>query len=203
MLAESSSSSEDELEPELDAWLAKAGASNYRAQIKEYGFDSMQVLLAATTEQIIEMTEDPDVSMKKPHRHFFVCKWKAELKPESEPVASASISAEVEPEPEPEPESEPESEHEQDQEELPSPAATPVTTPEKVEVKLEPESEPEEEEDSVMVTMWVHRTSGEKLWDEPTADTLAQYDVCHQHFDVATGKVQREQRATVTPLFKV
>ena len=75
--------------PELDAWLAKIDLDQYAPQIKEYGFHKFQVLLAATEADIVEMTEDADVKMKKPHRRLFVAKWQelvAEPEPEPEPA---------------------------------------------------------------------------------------------------------------------
>ena len=63
--------------PELDAWLAKIGMSDYSAQLKEYGYDRMSVLHAASEADITEMMEDPDVKMKKPHRKLFLAQWKA------------------------------------------------------------------------------------------------------------------------------
>ena len=51
--------------------------SDYSAQLKEYGYDRMSVLHAASEADITEMMEDPDVKMKKPHRKLFLAKWKA------------------------------------------------------------------------------------------------------------------------------
>ena len=51
--------------------------SDYSAQLKEYGYDRMSVLHAASEADIVEMMEDPDVKMKKPHRKLFLVKWKA------------------------------------------------------------------------------------------------------------------------------
>eukprot|EP01043_Picozoa_sp_COSAG02_P040417 COSAG02_NODE_3271_length_7032_cov_60.609028_7_plen_268_part_01 len=62
--------------PEVVAWLATIGLPQYAPQIKEYGYDQMAVLKAATEADIVEMTEDADVKMKKPHRRLFVTKWK-------------------------------------------------------------------------------------------------------------------------------
>jgi ankyrin repeat protein len=63
--------------PELDAWLAQAGLGQYGPQLKEYGYDSLNVLQAATEADIVEMTEDPDIGMKKPHRRLFLTQWQA------------------------------------------------------------------------------------------------------------------------------
>eukprot|EP01043_Picozoa_sp_COSAG02_P066906 COSAG02_NODE_10565_length_1912_cov_34.194705_1_plen_323_part_10 len=65
--------------PEVVAWLAAIGLPQYAPQIKEYGYDQMAVLYDATEADIVEMTEDADVKMKKPHRRTFVAKWKVLL----------------------------------------------------------------------------------------------------------------------------
>ena len=57
-------------------WLRSIALQDYAAAIKEYGYDSFQALDAASEEQILEMTQDPDVAMKKPHRHLFLVEWK-------------------------------------------------------------------------------------------------------------------------------
>ena len=62
--------------PELDAWLAQADLAQYAVQVKEYGYHTLKVLQAATEADIVEMTEDADVKMKKPHRRIFVAEWK-------------------------------------------------------------------------------------------------------------------------------
>ena len=41
-----------------------------------YGYDKLKALLVATEEDIVEMTADPDVKMKKPHRRLFAAEWK-------------------------------------------------------------------------------------------------------------------------------
>jgi hypothetical protein len=71
---------EPEPEPEdeeLDVWLAKANLSRYGPQVKEYGYDTLSALRAATEADIVEMTEDADVGMKKPHRRLFTTQWQA------------------------------------------------------------------------------------------------------------------------------
>ena len=60
----------------IDNWLRSIALQHYAAAIKEYGYDSFQALEAASEEQITEMTQDPDVAMKKPHRHLFLLEWK-------------------------------------------------------------------------------------------------------------------------------
>jgi hypothetical protein len=62
--------------PELDAWLVQVDLAQYGPQIKEYGYDKLKALLVATEEDIVEMTADPDLKMKKPHRRLFVAEWK-------------------------------------------------------------------------------------------------------------------------------
>jgi hypothetical protein len=65
----------------IDDWLRSIALQDYAAAIKEYGHDSFQALDAASKEQITEMTQDPDVAMKKPHRHLFcVCSCSLEWK---------------------------------------------------------------------------------------------------------------------------
>ena len=57
---------------DVHAWLAELSLERYAAAIKEYGYDTMLILADASEEDIIEMTEDPDVAMKKPHRKTIV-----------------------------------------------------------------------------------------------------------------------------------
>eukprot|EP01047_Picozoa_sp_COSAG01_P077970 COSAG01_NODE_14235_length_1479_cov_2.284783_2_plen_258_part_00 len=87
--------------PAVDAWLATIGLPQYAPQIKEYGYDRITVLYDATEADIVEMTEDANVKMKKPHRRTFVARWKELL---ASAVASASAGGGDLPEPEPEPE---------------------------------------------------------------------------------------------------
>ena len=63
--------------PELEAWLAQADLAQYTAQVKEYGYHTLKVLQAATEADVVEMTEDPQVGMLKPHRRLFLETWKA------------------------------------------------------------------------------------------------------------------------------
>ena len=75
------------------------------------------MLLAAAEPDIVEMTEHPDVGMKKPHRRLFVAKWKGLLAEEcSEPDSEPDPEPEPEPTPVPEPDLELESESESDPE---------------------------------------------------------------------------------------
>ena len=49
---------------------------DYAAAIKEYGYDLFQALDRASEEQVTEMTQDPDVAMKRAHRRRFMLEWK-------------------------------------------------------------------------------------------------------------------------------
>eukprot|EP01043_Picozoa_sp_COSAG02_P025990 COSAG02_NODE_1481_length_12389_cov_15.643857_17_plen_235_part_00 len=60
---------------DVDAWLEGAGLGKYADAIKEYGYDTIAALQFATEEDIVEMSEDSDVGMKKPHRRLLVGKW--------------------------------------------------------------------------------------------------------------------------------
>ena len=60
----------------IEEWLRSNVLQDYAEAIKEYGYDSFQALDEASEEQITEMTQDPDVAMKKPHRHLFLREWK-------------------------------------------------------------------------------------------------------------------------------
>ena len=42
-------------------------AERYAAAIKAHGYANMLILAEASEADIIEMTEDPDITMKKPH----------------------------------------------------------------------------------------------------------------------------------------
>jgi hypothetical protein len=74
---EAAEAAEEAEPPELDAWLAQAGLGQYGPQLKEYGYDSLNVLQVATEAHIVEMTEDTDIGMKKPHRQLFLTQWQA------------------------------------------------------------------------------------------------------------------------------
>jgi len=56
----------------IEGWLGSIALQDYAAGIKEYGYDSFQALDAASEEQMTEMTQDPDVTMKQQHRHLFL-----------------------------------------------------------------------------------------------------------------------------------
>ena len=61
----------------LDAWLADIGLSSYIESIKSYGYVQLSMLLDASEEDILEMTQDPDMNMKKPARKTMVVQWRA------------------------------------------------------------------------------------------------------------------------------
>jgi hypothetical protein len=60
----------------IDDWLRSIALEDYAAAIKQYGYNSFQALDAASEEEITEMTQDPDVEMKKPHRKLFLVEWR-------------------------------------------------------------------------------------------------------------------------------
>jgi hypothetical protein len=75
---EPAAAAQEEAEPPaLDVWLAQTGLDRYGPQVKEYGYDTLSALWAATEAQIAEMTEDVDVGMKMPHRQLFLTEWQA------------------------------------------------------------------------------------------------------------------------------
>eukprot|EP01043_Picozoa_sp_COSAG02_P067473 COSAG02_NODE_10856_length_1845_cov_2.040092_1_plen_496_part_01 len=76
---ESGPAAEEAEPPELDAWLAQADLAQYAVQVKKYGYHTLKVLQAATEADVVEMTEDPQVGMKKPHRRLFLETWKGLL----------------------------------------------------------------------------------------------------------------------------
>jgi len=59
----------------IEGWLGNIALQHYTAAIKEYGYDSFQALDAASEEQITEMTQDPDVALKKLYRYLFMLEW--------------------------------------------------------------------------------------------------------------------------------
>ena len=60
---------------DIDGWLDELGLSKYGAVVKEYGYEQLSILLAATEDDVMEMTEDGDVGMKKPARRAFLAGW--------------------------------------------------------------------------------------------------------------------------------
>jgi hypothetical protein len=60
----------------IDDWLRSIALEDYAAAIKQYGYNSFQALDAASEEEIIEMTQDPHVEMKKPHSKLFLVEWR-------------------------------------------------------------------------------------------------------------------------------
>jgi hypothetical protein len=80
-------SAEEGVPPPLtvDGWLASIKLAQYAAPLTDYGYDSLKVLLDATEADIVEMTEDPDVGMKKPHRRTMLAEWQ-QLKSAPQPA---------------------------------------------------------------------------------------------------------------------
>ena len=60
---------------DIDGWLDELGLSKYSGAVKEYGYEQLSILLAATEGDVLEMTEDGDVGMKKPARRAFLNGW--------------------------------------------------------------------------------------------------------------------------------
>jgi hypothetical protein len=54
----------------VDVWFSTTGWPQYCARIKKYGYDPV-----ATQDDVIEITEDAGVDMKKPHRRLCVALW--------------------------------------------------------------------------------------------------------------------------------
>jgi hypothetical protein len=50
--------------------------SRYAKPIKDYGYDSIGALRAASEDGIGEMTVYADIGMKKPHRKLMLMKWR-------------------------------------------------------------------------------------------------------------------------------
>jgi hypothetical protein len=73
--------------PDIDDWLADAKLSTYASTIKQYGYDSLDSLLAADTADIKEMVQHEAVCMKKPHQKLMIRKW-TELKQKSAYLSS-------------------------------------------------------------------------------------------------------------------
>ena len=61
----------------LEAWLKSINLDEYRHKVIEYGYDSMPALDRANEEDVVAMTEDASIGMKKPHRNLFLKEWKA------------------------------------------------------------------------------------------------------------------------------
>jgi hypothetical protein len=60
----------------VEAWLARVDLADYAAKIEGYGYSSLRVLRDATEEDIVEMMEDTDIAMKKPHHRTMVAAWR-------------------------------------------------------------------------------------------------------------------------------
>ncbi len=64
----------------VKVWLRKVSLEQYSDGVVDFGYDSMEALLVAKENEVIEMTEDASIGMKKPHRTLFLNAWKALLK---------------------------------------------------------------------------------------------------------------------------
>jgi hypothetical protein len=60
---------------DLDSWLGAIGLSKHAAEIKEYGYEQLSMLLDASKEDIEEMTTDDTIGMKKPARRTMLVQW--------------------------------------------------------------------------------------------------------------------------------
>jgi hypothetical protein len=72
---------------EVVLWLQSINLDEYRHSIIDYGYDSMTALDHADEDEILAMTEDASVSMKKPHRVVFIREWNARPKAAAAPPA--------------------------------------------------------------------------------------------------------------------
>ena len=61
-------------------WLRSISLQQYSEAIKEYGYDSLKALDAALQADLEEMTNDPAVAMKKPHRRLLIEQWQQRQK---------------------------------------------------------------------------------------------------------------------------
>ena len=57
-------------------WLRKISLAQYSDKVVDFGYDSMDALLVANEEEVLEMTEDASIGMKNPHRKLFLKAWK-------------------------------------------------------------------------------------------------------------------------------
>jgi hypothetical protein len=69
-----------ENENPVKVWLRKMSFEQYSDGIVDFGYDSMDALLRSNEKDVIEMTEEASIGMKKPHRTLFLNAWKALLK---------------------------------------------------------------------------------------------------------------------------
>ncbi len=61
-------------------WLRKISLEQYSDGDVDFRHDSMIALFLANEKEVIEMTEDASIGMKKPHRTLFLTAWNALLK---------------------------------------------------------------------------------------------------------------------------
>jgi hypothetical protein len=81
----------------VKVWLRKINLLKYSDGVVEFGYNSMDALLMANEKEVIEMTEDATIGMKKPHRTLFLNAWKALLKTSLSPQRTfASKEEEIE-----------------------------------------------------------------------------------------------------------
>lgn len=59
----------------IDEWLESIGLQAYASKIKDYGCDSLQALDDASEQDMKDMTQDPDIGMKKLHCALFMNAW--------------------------------------------------------------------------------------------------------------------------------
>ena len=59
----------------IDEWLQSIGLQVYASKIKDYGCDSLRALDDASEQDMKDMTQDPEIGMKKLHRIFFMKAW--------------------------------------------------------------------------------------------------------------------------------
>jgi len=63
----------------VEDWLNSISLQQYAGAIKEYGYDSLKALDAALQADLEEMTNDPAVDMKKPHRRLLIEQWQKRI----------------------------------------------------------------------------------------------------------------------------
>ena len=63
----------------VEDWLRSISLQQYAEAIKEYGYDSLKALDAALLADLEEVTNDPAVAMKKPHRRLLIEEWQKRI----------------------------------------------------------------------------------------------------------------------------
>jgi hypothetical protein len=71
-------------------WLQSINLEEYGNKIIAYGYDSERALDMANEIDVVAMTEDECISMKKPHQTVFLKEWKA--RPKAAKSASAAVA---------------------------------------------------------------------------------------------------------------